>query len=227
MQIDNRITKTYIKGKGMGYVATVDIPANTILLKEKPSYKTDNKRNNLLELIYIIINDDNKSKINNFKKYYPKKLDNRITLFEANLKYELELLKKSDIKKYNYLIENCSKEELQLNYMKCIQNGFMHALYGSIILLNGSIFNHSCDPNVLFGNNGDETIFITIRDIKKGEELCNSYISIYLDREKRQKTLLNQYGFICKCTRCINNNDLNIDRINKIKTMNKLIYNKI
>jgi SET domain-containing protein len=68
------------------------------------------------------------------------------------------------------------------------------------------MLNHSCLPNVIFGRSGTDYVFVTVRDIEANEEICDNYCDITLDRSSRQSYLSNQYGFTCKCDRCLKNN---------------------
>ena len=81
-------------------------------------------------------------------------------------------------------------------------NAFDFGKYGPAILFNGALLNHSCDPNVIFKQENKYMIFKTIKDINKGEELCNNYIDITLPKKRRLSILKSQYGFTCTCNRC-------------------------
>ncbi|KAL1591503.1 hypothetical protein SLS60_011895 [Paraconiothyrium brasiliense] len=76
---------------------------------------------------------------------------------------------------------------------------------GRIIYLHGSIFNHSCIPNVHYEHNsnlGMET-FHAIHDIAAGEELTITYIhGTYRTRNQRQAKLA-KWGFLCTCPACV------------------------
>jgi hypothetical protein len=63
--------------------------------------------------------------------------------------------------------------------------------------------NHSCRPNTSYYWNAklNKRIVYANRKIKKGEELFDSYISLLLTHEERQKRL-NPYGFTCSCEAC-------------------------
>ncbi|KAI8932360.1 hypothetical protein NX059_010552 [Plenodomus lindquistii] len=68
-----------------------------------------------------------------------------------------------------------------------------------------SYFNHSCSPNVEKIRDGRIWTFQAGRDIKKGDELCITYLSgeeRKLSRGKRMLTLRNNWGFDCLCDRC-------------------------
>ncbi|KAJ9454317.1 Histone-lysine N-methyltransferase ATXR2 [Diplonema papillatum] len=68
-----------------------------------------------------------------------------------------------------------------------------------------SCFNHSCVPNiqVSYGDDNDETLLVyALRDIKKGEELCISYIDEDADFKTRQEQLKDHYLFTCACPKC-------------------------
>jgi hypothetical protein len=41
-------------------------------------------------------------------------------------------------------------------------------------------FNHSCDPNCLSLRMGGNMAIFAARDIKKGEEMCHSYVPVHL-----------------------------------------------
>jgi hypothetical protein len=42
----------------------------------------------------------------------------------------------------------------------------------------------------------------TIREVKKGQELCLSYVDLYQPRHQRQEELLTTKHFACQCERC-------------------------
>jgi hypothetical protein len=75
---------------------------------------------------------------------------------------------------------------------------------GSAVYLLGSLFNHSCVPNVdvSFPRNNHEIEFRAMRDIKKHEHLCVSYIDSTLPYQERQRRLEMGYGFRCMCDAC-------------------------
>lgn len=71
----------------------------------------------------------------------------------------------------------------------------------------GSLFNHSCDPNIGFAipSLTNKSCWIALRDIKNGEELQDSYIEISElkeNRELRRKIIKELYNFDCECTYC-------------------------
>jgi hypothetical protein len=67
--------------------------------------------------------------------------------------------------------------------------------------------NHSCNPNTSYYWNVklNKRIVYANRKIKKGEEIFDSYISLLLNHEERQKRL-NPYGFTCNCEACAKGN---------------------
>ncbi|KAK8807372.1 hypothetical protein WA158_004131 [Blastocystis sp. Blastoise] len=75
---------------------------------------------------------------------------------------------------------------------------------GTGIYPTGAYINHSCLPNICLReiNGGDTLVFRAIRDIKKGEEVCYSYIDTMLNRETRLSVLKQSFLFTCKCPRC-------------------------
>merc|ERR1719150_1892588 len=64
------------------------------------------------------------------------------------------------------------------------------------------MFNHSCLQNV-------DHVFVepfqrvyAVRNIKKGEELCTAYVSLFDNHDQRIKKLNGRYGFLCDCNLC-------------------------
>lgn len=74
---------------------------------------------------------------------------------------------------------------------------------GTGVFLLASIFNHSCSPNVSRYCIGDVAIFVTQKKVKKGEELCFSYIetTALADKKKLRDRLLDR-DFVCACEKC-------------------------
>lgn len=75
-----------------------------------------------------------------------------------------------------------------------------------------SFFNHDCLPNACrfdyidvagsaSGNNTDITIRM-IHDVPQEREICLSYFPVNLKYAERQKSLRDDYGFLCDCDRC-------------------------
>ncbi|CAO3652746.1 unnamed protein product [Mucor hiemalis] len=63
-------------------------------------------------------------------------------------------------------------------------------------------FNHSCDANVYKVRDGRKIKFIARRMIEQDEEACISYGSVGGSLEERRSRLLENYHFLCNCTRC-------------------------
>lgn len=68
----------------------------------------------------------------------------------------------------------------------------------------GNCMNHSCSPNVVAacGHTDNKIQFIACRNIKKGDEICRSYIDETLPYAKRAVILKKEYGFDCACSLC-------------------------
>lgn len=64
-----------------------------------------------------------------------------------------------------------------------------------------SMFNHQCTASVMNTGTDDKEVFITIRPIKKGEQLFNSYV--IRPKPNQRQYIFNEFGFWCKCTRCV------------------------
>ncbi|CAH9071660.1 unnamed protein product [Cuscuta epithymum] len=66
-----------------------------------------------------------------------------------------------------------------------------------------SIINHSCLPNSCLVFEGRCAVVRAVQHIKKGTEVCISYIETAGSTTTRQKVLKEQYFFSCTCSRCI------------------------
>jgi hypothetical protein len=184
--------------KGREIVATKNLEKDVIILKEHPSIICED----LYDCIYKLYNDeDNLELIDKYENMVPIVLD-KFIIKQDELEKEISKLPEYMQDFFN----NINVTRLRLLAAKFYRNAFNYSnQFGgpSAILFKGNIFNHSCIPNIDFyiDNNG-YYIFKTNKFIKEGEELCDRYIDIHLSYKKREKLLLEQYGFICKCVKC-------------------------
>lgn len=73
----------------------------------------------------------------------------------------------------------------------------------SLIPLMEKYFKHSCAPNVVTAEGEGNHVFITVRPIKKGEQLSFSHFMFLLDsKERRQQILWERLKLDCNCIRC-------------------------
>ncbi|CCW66619.1 unnamed protein product [Phytomonas sp. Hart1] len=91
------------------------------------------------------------------------------------------------------------------------------AQLGKAMYAIGSLFNHACDPNCFASfvggprGSSPKLVVRAIRPIMEGEELTLAYAGIdafhFHSMRNRLQTLRNRYGFICRCTTCVNQVD--------------------
>lgn len=64
--------------------------------------------------------------------------------------------------------------------------------------------NHSCDPNVVRHNYGKCSVFRSLRQIKKGEQLVDSYGPHFVSEalSVRTEVLRSRFRFKCVCRAC-------------------------
>ena len=67
-----------------------------------------------------------------------------------------------------------------------------------VFLIKGAKMNHSCNPNIIFYEKDDKMVFESCKTIKKGEELCYSYLRNNTDINHKQY-LIDHYNFSCEC----------------------------
>lgn len=67
-----------------------------------------------------------------------------------------------------------------------------------------SIINHSCAPNLSYSLNGKFGHCISVRPIKKGDQVFINYLGDDVNQplEQRQKMMKNIWSFDCKCDKC-------------------------
>lgn len=67
-----------------------------------------------------------------------------------------------------------------------------------------SLFNHSCAPNVFYDIIGNVGYCLTIRPIRRGEQVFVSYLGDRVEDSKasRQSYLQEEWEFECQCERC-------------------------
>ncbi|XP_055296001.1 N-lysine methyltransferase SMYD2-B-like [Sitodiplosis mosellana] len=67
-----------------------------------------------------------------------------------------------------------------------------------------SMLNHSCVPNIYHPRKGNQQYCVTIRPVKKGEQLFISYLPINneLLYEERNEKFTSTWGFSCICEKC-------------------------
>lgn len=65
-----------------------------------------------------------------------------------------------------------------------------------------SLLNHACAPNLFNSTAGNIDVCISMRPIKKGEQLFVKYLCGDRTTRQRQDILMSQWAFLCKCDKC-------------------------
>lgn len=217
------LKKAKIDGYGFGYLATENIKKNTIVIREKPLFLLEKSSvSDIFEMLNLIIRADN-NKIDKYLELTPHILPSSI--LNESIQTELNIFKRKSDQLYNFITSKLEYDDILIWCHKYIRNAFL-VKDKVMILEKGTVFNHSCIPNVIFGMRGGQVIFITTRDILKGEQLFDTYIDITDTRRKRRDRLSKQYGFDCQCDRCtVSEKKYNIIVNNIVKLKNE-IFNK-
>ena len=157
-------------------VSNQNIKKDEILLIESSKFNLfgfDSENRELKILKIYIINKDHPD----IKNLYPRNNN----FIKTDMIYSIHKIIKSvkytnkDI--YNFLTEY-PKEEIEFYFAKYIYNAFEGNEFGPLTLPNIAKLNHSCKPNVKFVfNKNDGNMYVqSIRNIKKGEEIFDSYL---------------------------------------------------
>lgn len=207
-KISNKIKVSYIPNKGYGIIAVKDIKPNEVLIIDDivtiDIKKPEQIYSDIFQLLYKVLNDSILTK--KFMMLYPKNTSNcNIKLDIHTIMIELNKVKLYNKLMYEYFTTNFTQNELLLYTMKYTCNAFQYKDGLPSFLFTGRLLNHSCLPNVIFNcmEDTNKMVFVSIKHIKKGEEVCDNYVNILDSVEQRKKRLLEQYGFECNCERCI------------------------
>lgn len=117
------------------------------------------------------------------------------------------LMSHSSIKDRNPTVEDARfLMHLALKHLYLIKcNSFQNKTIGGIFLIQRHL-NHACAPNLLQYFTGNKMVCFTSRSIKKGAQLFISYGNEEFWVEPtfvRRETLEENFGFKCKCEKCI------------------------
>lgn len=89
------------------------------------------------------------------------------------------------------------KNSMRTNYL----NEDTSMLSNMALMCN--FFGHSCAPNVLQCECDGNASFVTIRSVKKGDQLQISYVDPRWSKTKREDGLQKRFQIKCNCIRCI------------------------
>ncbi|KAH0926721.1 hypothetical protein HID58_018977 [Brassica napus] len=102
--------------------------------------------------------------------------------------------------------EKDKAEEITRPFLDALGDEYSDCCQGTAFFPLQSCMNHSCCPNAkAFKREEDrdgQAVIIALRSISKNEEVTISYIDEELPYEERQ-ALLADYGFTCKCPKCL------------------------
>lgn len=169
-----------------------NIIKDDVIIIEYPKYnlygmEMINREKQILKIYIDNINNNDQI----IKDLYPRTFQYKKTKLIKSI-YKLI---KDDIKFNVY-----DKDLIDLCIAKYIFNAFEGYDFGPLTLPIIAKINHSCQPNVKFNFNREtgSMYLYAKRDIKKGEELFNSYLE-NKKIESHKEYLQEHYGFVCNC----------------------------
>ncbi|KAL6259901.1 hypothetical protein P5V15_009812 [Pogonomyrmex californicus] len=132
-------------------------------------------------------------------------LATRTVIFGAKLPEDLSLLEKNnDVTFVGGLI--LRHQQIIPSNMHTFgeEQGLEHVERGIAAMPFLSLFNHSCNPNILRHSRSKHIVIYAMYPIRKGEQLLDNYGKHYaiMPKATRQQKLLKQYYFTCDCTPC-------------------------
>ncbi|XP_055308038.1 SET and MYND domain-containing protein 4-like [Sitodiplosis mosellana] len=128
-------------------------------------------------------------------------------LYKTGYQIFFNLMAHPAIKEKNLTVDDARfLMHLTLKHLYIIKsNSFQNKTIGGIFMIQRHL-NHSCAPNLLQYFTGNKMICITSRSIKKGAQLFITYGNEEFWLEPtfvRQELLSENFGFKCKCEKCI------------------------
>ncbi|TMW60883.1 hypothetical protein Poli38472_000925 [Pythium oligandrum] len=193
-------------GGSRGYVAAEDLEPGTLILVEKvyvPWPKAIDQTDPtffIATMENILKRDDYKTIVIHLGHLHPQRLSDLPTdLLEAGRE------------KYGSQLEQLRARfpNLDVTHEQMLQNvfGMQCNAFDSGVFLFNAIFNHDCNPNcVKFTPEESDPGVSEVRvakQIKKGEPLTISYLyPREQSRNRRQRNLREQFGFVCTCELC-------------------------
>ncbi|RDX47167.1 SET domain-containing protein [Lentinus brumalis] len=170
-----------IDGAGLGMVATADITAGEVIVRERP----------------LLLS--------------PKALPTQDREALACLTVGLVQFMNPENRRAFYALKNCKGKTMPTEEDGIINtNSFMCGPFPTYegrycgVARECSRANHSCSPNAkhCFDPATLTQSLRAFRDIRAGEEITVSYIDFYLPSEKRKEELKRRYFFDCRCAAC-------------------------
>ena len=223
-----------IDGKGFGWIALRDIKPGTLIYKEKPQFTVCDDRPNPLDLMnsfYAMSENDQKEFLELRNKYLDlKSLPDRSQQLYLDWKKVAEIFVRKRQAKGQVPIDS----NLVLK-IKCIfQTNFFKIEDGSNeVGIKVSRLSHSCIPNSHKYEEVGEMGKVTIRateKILKGQEITISYSTndIAMINVKERQKFCHEFGFICTCELCqeeeIKNNDEIYEKFRNLKEETENAY---
>ncbi|TFK87020.1 SET domain-containing protein [Polyporus arcularius HHB13444] len=171
-----------IEGAGLGMVATVDIAAGAVIVRERPlllaprAFSAPKGREHATNII-----------VNAAQSLHPE--NKRIFYALKNVK--------------GNTVPSAEEGLVNTNAFGCGPFPAYHGRYGGVAR-DASRANHSCSPNAA---QSFDAVTLTqslraYRAIRAGEEITVAYVSMSMPAEARQEELLRRYFFTCACKSC-------------------------
>ena len=172
---------------GWGLWATERIPANTVVLAERPIL--GRTRESTVDAMFALIKVALDTHRAAFLQLAPRAAESAESVAYSIIRDA-----------HRKHVPHLSRSDALLYATKYVRNAFA-TVHGPALLFQGAVFNHSCDPNVLFSLHSGVMVFRTCRDVRAGEQLFDKYGSpTKRDAIKYHARLAEQYGFRCACS---------------------------
>lgn len=119
----------------------------------------------------------------------------------AQFEFFMELLNGADLANDDHDLVLSIYGKLFVNAFGIIESSSFDEL-GTGLYIEGSVFDHSCNPNAVWWFDGIKMQIKAIRKIRSDEPIFLNYINLEVSRVERRRNLSRKYYFNCMCERC-------------------------
>ena len=204
-----------IDGKGFGWIALQDIKGGTLIYEEKPQFTFCGDRNPLdvMNSFYAMSENDQKE----FLELHNKYLDLKFLPDQSQQHYfDWEKVTESFVRKRQAEGHVPIDSNLLLKIICILNTNQFGNANDFVVGIKVSRLNHSCIPNSHRyeeeGEMGKSKVRATEK-ILKGQEITIDYAMFSMNNVKERQKICHEFGFICTCELCQEEEIKNDDEI--------------
>ena len=219
-----------IDGKGFGWIALQDIKGGTLIYEEKPQFTFCGDRNPLdvMNSFYAMSENDQKE----FLELHNKYLDLKFLPDQSQQHYfDWEKVTESFVRKRQAEGHVPIDSNLLLKIICILNTNQFGNANDFVVGIKVSRLNHSCIPNSHRDEEAGDKGKLKVRateKILKGQEITITYTEPAMKNVKERQKICHNFGFICTCKLCqeeeIKNDDEIYEKFQNLKEETENAY---